>query len=163
MSYIAWTTMRGARNFLVVSAIVLVSPSFETSLAHAQGTTAITPTIGIGNLGTKVTTDGQTVQITGGTRPGNGANLFHSFDQFIVGPGDAAHFLNTTPSLRTENILSRVTGGNPSSIFGTIDTLSYPEANLFLMNPAGVVFGPSATLHVGGSVAFTTANYLRLA
>ncbi|NOU10688.1 MAG: S-layer family protein, partial [Nitrospira sp.] len=42
-------------------------------------------------------------------------------------------------------------------------TLSYPEANLFLMNPAGVVFGPSATLHVGGSVAFTTANYLRLA
>jgi|CXWL01.1.fsa_nt_gi filamentous hemagglutinin family protein len=163
MSYIAGTTMRGARNFLVVFAIILVSPSFETSLALAQGTTAITPTIGIGNLGTKVTTDGQTVQITGGTRPGNGTNLFHSFDQFIVGPGDAAHFLNTTPSLRTENILSRVTGGNPSSIFGTIDTMSYPEANLFLMNPAGVVFGPSATLHVGGSVAFTTANYLRLA
>lgn len=163
MSYIAGTTMRGARNFLVVFAIILVSPSFETSLAHAQGTTAITPTIGIGNLGTKVTADGQTVQITGGTRPGNGTNLFHSFDQLIVGPGDAAHFLNTTPSLRTENILSRVTGGNPSSIFGTIDTMSYPEANLFLMNPAGIVFGPSATLHVGGSVAFTTANYLRLA
>jgi filamentous hemagglutinin family protein len=163
MSYIAWTTMRGARNFLVVFVIILVSPSFETSLAHAQGTTAITPTTGIGNLGTRVTTDGQTVQITGGTRPGNGANLFHSFDQFIVGPGDAAHFLNTTPSLRTENILSRVTGGNPSSIFGTIDTMSYPEANLFLMNPAGIVFGPSATLNVGGSVAFTTANYLRLA
>ena len=41
--------------------------------------------------------------------------------------------------------------------------MSYPGANFFLVNPAGIVFGPTATLHVGGSVAFTTANYLRLA
>ncbi len=154
--------MRGARNFLVVFAIILVSPSFETSLAHAQGTTAITPTTGVGNLGTRVTADGQIVQITGGTRPGGGTNLFHSFDQFNVGRGDTAQFLNSTPLLPTSNILSRVTGGSSSALFGTIDTMSYPGANLFLLNPAGIIFGPNAKLNVSGSGAFTTANYLRL-
>ena len=153
-----------ARTDVVLSLVLvfgLLVFGILAGLAHAS--TTITPTTGAGNLGTTVATDGNTTQIAGGTRPGNGSNLFHSFDQFSVGVRDVAHFLNTTPSLRTDNILSRVTGGNPSSIFGTIDTMSYPEANLFLMNPAGIVFGPSATLHVGGSVAFTTANYLRLA
>ncbi len=133
-----------------------------TSFALAQGTTSITPTTGDGNLGTTVTTAGHVTQITGGTRPNNGTNLFHSFDQFNIGHRDTAQFLNTTPSVHTQNILSRVTGGNPSSILGIIDTTSYPEANLYLMNPAGIVFGPSATLQVSGSVAFTTADYLRL-
>lgn len=133
------------------------------SFSLAQGTTSITPTTGIGDLGTTVKIDGRSVQITGGTRPSDGANLFHSFKQFNLGSGDIAQFLNATPSLTTSNILSRVTGNNPSSIFGTIDTMSYPGANLFFMNPAGIVFGPDATLNVGGSVAFTTADYLRLA
>lgn len=133
------------------------------SFTLAQVSMAITPTTGVGNLGTIVTTHGQTTQITGGTRPNNGTNLFHSFDQFSVGGADTAQFLNTTPSLHTSNILSRVTGGSPSSIFGTLDTMSYPGANLFLINPAGIVFGSDATLNVGGSVAFTTADYLRLA
>ena len=138
-------------------------PTFDVSTGLAQESTAITPTTGVGSLGTTVTADGNTVQITGGTRPGDGTNLFHSFDQFSVGRPDTAQFLNTTPSFHTSTILGRVTGGNPSSIFGAIDTMSYPGANLFLMNPAGIVFGPTATLHVGGLVAFTTANYLRLA
>ncbi len=63
----------------------------------------------------------------------------------------------------TTNILSRVTGGNPSNIFGTIQTTGFGSANLFLMNPAGIVFGPSASLNVGGSASFTTADYLRFA
>jgi filamentous hemagglutinin family protein len=138
-------------------------PSFVVSTGLAQEGTAITPTIGVGGLGTTVMADGNIIQITGGTRPDGGTNLFHSFDQFSVGRPDTAQFLNTTPSLHTSNILGRVTGGNPSSIFGTIDTMSYPEANLFLINPAGIVFGPNSTLNVGGSVAFTTADYLRLA
>ncbi len=135
------------------------------SFALDQVTTAITHTTGAGNLGTRMTTDGHTIQITGGTRSdyGTGTNLFHSFDQFSVGSLDTAKFVNTTPSIQTFNILGRVTGHNPSSIFGTIDTTSYPGANFFLMNPAGIVFGPNATLHASGSVAFTTADYLRLA
>ena len=162
MSPISFKTLIDARSLLAILVMAFVWPVVETSLVLAQGTTAITPTSGGGSLGTTVTTDGHTVQITDGTRPGNGPNLFHSFDQFNVGRGDTAQFLNTTPSLPTSNILSRVTGGNPSSIFGTIDSMSYPGANLFLMNPAGIIFGPSATLNVGGSVAFTTADYLRL-
>jgi large exoprotein involved in heme utilization and adhesion len=56
-----------------------------------------------------------------------------------------------------------VTGGNPSTIFGTIQTTGFGNANLFLMNPTGFLFGPNATVNVGGMVAFTTSDYLRLA
>ena len=37
----------------------------------------------------------------------------------------------------------------------------FPNANLFLMNPNGFLFGPTATINVGGMVTFTTADYLR--
>ena len=100
--------------------------------------------------------------ITGGTRPGGGPNLFHSFGEFGVPANNIANFLNETGAA-TSNILSRVTGANPSNIFGTIQTTGFGNANLFLMNPAGIVFGPNASLNVGGSVSFTTADYLRLA
>ncbi len=99
--------------------------------------------------------------ITGGTRPGSGPNLYHSFGEFSVPTGHIANFLNET-ALPTTNILSRVTAGHPSNIFGTIQTTGFGGANLFLMNPAGIVFGPTAALSVGGSVSFTTADYLRL-
>ena len=98
--------------------------------------------------------------ITGGTH--TGTNLFHSFSEFSVPNGHIANFLNDSNST-TSNILGRVTGDNSSNIFGTIQTTGFDSANLFLMNPNGIVFGPNASLHVGGSVTFTTANYLRLA
>ena len=79
--------------------------------------------------------------ITGGTRPGGGTNLFHGFGEFNVGSNSIANFLNET-GLPTNNILARVTGGNPSNIFGTLQTTGFGNANLFLVNPAGVVFGP---------------------
>ena len=96
--------------------------------------------------------------ITGGTR--SGTNLFHSFGNFNVPNNNIANFLNNT-GRDTANILGRVTGGNVSNIFGTIQTTGFGNANLFLMNPSGIVFGPNASLNVGGSVAFTTADYLR--
>jgi filamentous hemagglutinin family protein len=99
--------------------------------------------------------------ITGGMRPGNGPNLFHSFGNFSVPTNNIANFLNSEPALPTTNILGRVTGGNVSSIFGTIQTTGFGNANLFLMNPAGFLFGPTATLNVGGMVTFTSADYLR--
>lgn len=102
------------------------------------------------------------MDITGGTRPGNGPNLFHSFGEFSVPTNQVANFLNNT-GLPTSNILGRVTGGNPSNILGTLQTTGFGSANLFLMNPAGIVFGPNASLNVGGSVNFTTADNLRLA
>ncbi|HLZ33598.1 MAG TPA: filamentous hemagglutinin N-terminal domain-containing protein [Nitrospira sp.] len=147
---------------VAVSLAALPPPSLVTiDKAYAQVTTSITPTTGAGNLGTTVTPAGTTYNITGGTRPGNGPNLFHSFGNFTVGSGDIANFVNNT-GLATSNILSRVTGGNPSQIYGMIQTEGFGNANLFLMNPAGILFGPSATLNVGGAAHFTTADYIRL-
>lgn len=99
--------------------------------------------------------------ITGGTRAGT--NLFHSFGEFGVPNHTIANFHNNSNSgLVTANILARVTGGNESQIFGTIRTIEFGSANLFLMNPAGFLFGPNATLDVGGMASFTSADYLRL-
>jgi filamentous hemagglutinin family protein len=88
-------------------------------------------------------------------------NLFHSFGDFNVPTNNIANFLNDS-GLATSNILGRVTGGNPSTIFGTIQTTGFGNANLFLMNPTGFLFGPNATVNVGGMVAFTSADYLKL-
>lgn len=112
--------------------------------------------------------------ITGGTRPGgaSGTNLFHSFGDFNVPTNSIANFLNSgsvdlaghllAAGLSTSNILAQVTDGNISNILGTIQTTNFPGANLFLMNPAGFLFGPNATVNVGGMMSFTTADYLRL-
>ncbi|MGL5060124.1 MAG: filamentous hemagglutinin N-terminal domain-containing protein [Microcoleus sp.] len=86
-----------------------------------------------------------------------GANLFHSFREFNVGEGRAVYFANPAA---IENILTRVTGGNPSNILGTIGVLG--NANLFLINPNGIVFGPNARLDVGGSFFASTASNIVL-
>jgi filamentous hemagglutinin family protein len=96
--------------------------------------------------------------------------LFHSFGDFNVPPNNIANFLNTPVNgvlPFTSNILARVTGtdgNNPtlSSIYGIIQTTGFGNANLFLMNPAGFLFGPGATVNVGGMVTFTSADYFRL-
>ncbi|MGH7411699.1 MAG: filamentous hemagglutinin N-terminal domain-containing protein [Candidatus Methylomirabilis sp.] len=135
-----------------------------TNVSQAQVTPPITSS---GGLNTQVSAptmlpSGQiNYNITGGARPGNGANLFHSFGEFNVPTNNIANFLNET-ALPTTNILSRVTAGNPSSIFGTIQTEGFGSANLFLINPAGIIFGPNATLNVNGAFYTSTANYLRL-
>src|SRR6476469_6254101 len=101
---------------LPMLALFLTGPS----IGNAQVVTNITSS----GLNTTVTHAGNTWNITGGTRPGNGPNLFQSFGNFSVGAGNVANFLNTTPNIVTSNILGRVTGGNISNIFGTIQTAS---------------------------------------
>jgi filamentous hemagglutinin family protein len=90
-------------------------------------------------------------QIDGGAT--RGANLFHSFSQFNVDAGRGAYFTNPAGIL---NILTRVTGANRSSILGRLGVLG--DANLFLINPNGIVFGQDASLDVQGSFLATTAN-----
>ncbi|HEY9707295.1 MAG TPA: filamentous hemagglutinin N-terminal domain-containing protein, partial [Oculatellaceae cyanobacterium] len=104
--------------------------------------------------GTIVTPDGNRIDISGGKFSGDGANLFHSFQEFGVDSGQIANFLSN-PSIR--NILGRVTGGNPSLINGLIQ-VSGGNSNLFLMNPAGIVFGAGARLNVPASFTATTAT-----
>ena len=84
------------------------------------------------------------------------ANLFHSFSQFNVGAGRGAYFTNP-PEI--ENILSRVTGANRSDILGRLGVDG--DANLFLINPNGIVFGSDASLDVQGSFVATTANAIQ--
>jgi filamentous hemagglutinin family protein len=86
-----------------------------------------------------------------------GANLFHSFQEFNVGEGRGAYFANPTG---IENILTRVTGSNASNILGRLGVLG--GANLFLLNPNGIVFGPNATLDIQGSFLATTADRVQL-
>ena len=176
-------TVSSPRISLLVVMLLLLSlvPFSSFSLRNADAspppvTTAISPTGGTGSpasLGTVITSGTSTVPtplcaascvITGGTRAGN--NLFHSFGDFNIGALDSARFqtglVNPLPDASVLNILARVTGG-PSNLFGNLNSATYyPYANLFLMNPHGFLFGPNATVNVGGMVAFTTADYLKL-
>lgn len=85
-----------------------------------------------------------------------GTNLFHSFGEFNIDEGRGAYFTNPAS---IENILGRVTGSNPSNIFGKLGVLG--SANLFLINPNGIVFGPNAQLDLGGSFVGTTASAIQ--
>ena len=82
-----------------------------------------------------------------------GVNLFHSFQEFNVPELRGLYLTNPTG---IENILMRVTGNNPSNIFGTLGVLG--NADLFLLNPNGILFGPNASLNLNGSFLATTAD-----
>ncbi|MGB3515663.1 MAG: CHAT domain-containing protein [Elainellaceae cyanobacterium] len=105
---------------------------------------------------TQVTQEGDRFLIRGGQRSQDGANLFHRFDEFGLDAGQRATF--RTPST-VQNVLGRVVGGDASVVDGLL-RVSGSSANLWLINPAGIIFGPNARLDIGGSFTATTATSL---
>ncbi len=104
--------------------------------------------------GTRVNIEGTRHDIEGGSLSQDGHNLFHSFEKFGLSEGEIANFLSN-PNIR--NILGRVVGGDASIIHGLIQVTG-GNSNLFLMNPAGMIFGPNASLNVPADFTATTAT-----
>lgn len=100
-------------------------------------------------------TNPNTANIEGGAIRGN--RLFHSFLEFSISEGNAAYF--STPPI-VETIFSRVTGANPSHLFGTLGVLG--DADLYFLNPNGIIFGPNSQLDISGSFIASTASAVLL-
>jgi filamentous hemagglutinin family protein len=114
-----------------------------------------------GTLGAKVRLTSRDVKIPARLGQTRGQNLFHSFERFGVETGNKVTF--TTPDrLKLKNVIGRVTGGEPSTIDGVLAS-EVRGADLWLLNPAGILFGPNARLDVQGSFHASTADELRFA
>jgi len=111
-----------------------------------------------GTLGAAIKLPGPDYQIEAELGQQSGGNLFHSFQDFNLQRFESATF--TGPS-SVSNIISRVTGGNPSNIDGLIRS-KIPAADMYFLNPYGIMFGPHARLDVQGSFHVSTADSLRL-
>ena len=104
-----------------------------------------------GTTNTNVDTTDNVINIEGGDKAGD--NLFHSLEEFSVPNGSEAFFNNQSDIV---NIFSRVTGGDISNIDGLIRANG--DASLFIINPAGIIFGEGASLDLGGSFTASTAD-----
>ncbi|MBD2592942.1 filamentous hemagglutinin N-terminal domain-containing protein [Nostoc spongiaeforme FACHB-130] len=146
--------MQGLRRSLFLITLPLATFGYLASIDTANGQIIPDNTLGAEKSIVNTVDVGIPVDLIygGATR---GKNLFHSFREFNVGEGRGSAFYNPTG---IENILSRVTGKNPSNIFGLLGVGG--NANLFLINPNGIVFGPNARLLMGGSFLASTANSL---
>ncbi|PSB65666.1 hypothetical protein C7B79_04420 [Chroococcidiopsis cubana CCALA 043] len=141
----------------LVSVVVGSTALGSTTLAQVPPDSQLRPdnTLDVDNSIVNSSPDGIDTISGGATR---GSNLFHSFEQFSIPNGRAALFDN---GANIQNILTRVTGGSRSEIDGILAARG--TANLFLLNPNGILFGQNASLNIGGSFIATTANSINFA
>lgn len=138
-------------RYLSPTIALLILASIDWMLpATAQLPLEADDTLG-GESSVIVPNGGDNFEIDGGAA--RGGNLFHSFEEFNVNEGGSVYFRN--PAV-IDNILSRVTGENASNILGTLGVLG--DANLFLLNPNGIIFGPNAQLDISGSFYASTGD-----
>jgi filamentous hemagglutinin family protein len=138
-----------------------ISTGRISALAFLLTTTSLSPALGQvatdGTLGPKVNLSGNDIEVGANLGQIRGQNLFHSFERFGVQTNGKVTF--TGPG-GLNNVISRVTGGQTSTIDGTLAS-TVPGADIYLVNPSGVVFGPNARLDVPGSFHASTADELR--
>ncbi|MEQ9486587.1 CHAT domain-containing protein [Coleofasciculus sp. F4-SAH-05] len=127
----------------MITTLIISSPALAEPITSASDSTA-----------TVITPNGNQFDISGGSLSGDRANLFHSFQEFGLNTEQIANFL-ANPNL--QNILGRVIGGNPSMINGLIQVTG-GSPNLYLMNPAGIIFGANASLNVPADFTATTTT-----
>ena len=140
-------------SFLAYSRASLVLLPFLGIALPATSSSAQVISAGDGTETIIDTMDSQ-INITGGQTSGDGANLFHSFEQFDLSAEQTANF-ETIPNV--QNVVGKVGGARASVIDGTLQ-VSGSEANLYLMNPAGILIGPDAQLNLSGGFTATTAT-----
>ena len=140
------TTCKQVLTTIISGGIICFLPAVQAEVAFD------------GTMGPAETLSGPFMEIPANMGEMKGNNLYHSFSEFNVGNGETARFTGPT---NVQNILGRVTGNNPSNIDGTISS-SINGANLFLMNPNGMFFGPNARIDIKGSFHATTADYIKL-
>ncbi|MBD2016490.1 filamentous hemagglutinin N-terminal domain-containing protein [Microcoleus sp. FACHB-53] len=136
---LAGVLVGGEANFLGSQTLAQITP--DSTLGTESS--VVTPNVNVRGFPAE--------RIDGGAV--RGANLFHSFQEFNVGDEQRVYFANPTG---IDNILSRVTGNNLSNILGTLGVDG--GANLFLLNPNGIIFGSNAQLDIAGSFVASTAN-----
>jgi filamentous hemagglutinin family protein len=150
-----------AMNRRISISLVALATALAAAPVNAQ-TNIVPDTLPDRDLGTSVSTIGNVTTIDNGTL--SGTNLFHSFETFDLAAGDIAQWVYTPgDATAITNVVNRVTGGTPSSLFGLLDSIAIPNADFFFINPAGIVFGAGAEVNVPAAAHFSTASELRFA
>ena len=147
--------LKEREKYYISRSIYLLFASCYLCLFPVRAIAQIVPDGSLGNESSRTIPDTinnlPSDKITGGAT--RGSNLFHSFREFNIGEGRGAYFVNPNG---ISNIFTRVTGSNRSNILGTLGVQG--NANLFLINPKGIVFGPNARLDLRGSFLGSTAD-----
>ena len=159
---IKWLRTFKLASFLVLSgAFALksenaISQNIVPDNTLGKESSTVTPNVEINGVESDKPNGMASQRLEGGAQ--RGANLFHSFEEFNVDNGRKAYFSNP---IGIKNIFSRVTGANASEILGTLGVSG--NADLFLLNPNGIIFGENARLDVSGSFVGSTANSINFA
>ncbi|HEX8611312.1 MAG TPA: MBG domain-containing protein, partial [Telluria sp.] len=122
---------------LISMAVALALAQYGSAVAGPAGAQVVAGQVAV------VQPDARHTLVTQGS-----ATAIVNWQQFSIGPSDSVEFRQPgTASV----ILNRVTGSNPSEIYGRLSA----NGQVFLVNPGGVLFGRTAQVSVGGLVAST--------